>query len=140
MPKNLKIFDITVCWKTLSWFDYYEDLLVGLINSTKKHIFISSLFFDGDIDFEVKVREFNKEAGKKGFNKNYNVYSLPQFKRFALKKGVKKIDVVDFDISINIEKPPINEMGTYTITEKNGHKVQISGAIVQFWKIIRLDL
>tara|TARA_B100000795_G_scaffold249286_1_gene216713 strand:- start:2172 stop:2894 length:723 start_codon:yes stop_codon:yes gene_type:complete len=140
LANNLKQFDISVCWKTLSWFSYYEDLLIALIKSTKNHIFISSLFFDGDIDFEIRVREFKKEAGHQGFNKNYNVYSLPQFKRFALSRGVKNIDVVDFDITIDLPRPPIDEMGTHTITEKNGHKTQVSGAVVQYWKIIRLDL
>jgi ubiquinone/menaquinone biosynthesis C-methylase UbiE len=133
-------YDISVCWKTLSWLDYYEDLLTALVHSTKKHIFISSLFYDGDIDFSIMVREFKKDAGKEGFNKNYNVYSLPQFKRFSYSLGVKNIDVTDFDIKIDIPSPLIDEMGTYTVCDSDGKRIQISGAVVQHWKIIRIDL
>ncbi len=133
-------YDIAVCWKTLSWLDYYEDLLTALVHSTKKYIFISSLFYDGDIDFSIMVREYKKDAGKDGFNKNYNVYSLPQFKRFAFSLGVKSINVTDFNIKIDIPPPPIDEMGTYTICDIGGKRVQISGAVVQHWKVIRIDL
>ncbi len=108
--------------------------------SQKKHIFISSLFYDGDIDFEIKVREFQKDAGKTGFHSFYNVYSFPRFKEFALKLGAKNVEAHDFKIGIDIPKPPIDKMGTYTQKLTNGKRLQISGAVVMSWKIIRIDL
>jgi len=42
------------------------------------------LFYEGDIDFEIKIREFKKESGKKKFNAYYNVYSLPQLRNFYM--------------------------------------------------------
>ena len=107
---------------------------------TKDHIFLSSLFYEGDIDFEIKVREFKKESGSDGFNGYYNVYSLPQFKKFVYSLGAKDIEVFDFDIDIDIAQPPIDQMGTYTVKLQNSKKLQISGAVVMNWKIIRIDL
>ena len=135
-----KEFDISINWKTLSWLPYYDQMIKDLVSMTKKYIFISSLFYDGDIDFEIKVREFKKESGKERFNSFYNVYSLPRFKEFVFGLGIKNIEVYNFDINIDIPKPPIDQMGTYTIRLENSKKLQISGAVVMCWKVIRIDL
>jgi len=135
-----KEFDISINWKTLSWLPYYDQMIKDLISMTKNHIFISSLFYDGDIDFEIKVREFKKESGKDHFNSFYNVYSLPKFKEFVFGLGVKNIKVYDFDMNIDIPKPPVDQMGTYTVKLENSKRLQISGAVVMTWKIIRIDL
>lgn len=141
LSKNLsKEFDISINWKTISWLPYYDQMLKELIHLTKNHIFISSLFYDGDIDFEIKVREFKKESGSEHFNSFYNVYSLPRFKEFVYGLGAKNIEVYDFDINIDIPKPPIDQMGTYTVKLDNGKRLQISGAVVMLWKVIRIDL
>jgi len=135
-----KEFDISINWKTLSWLPYYDQMIKDLVSMTKKYIFISSLFYDGDIDFEIKVREFKKELGKERFNSFYNVYSLPRFKEFVFGLGIKNIEVYNFDINIDIPQPPIDQMGTYTIRLENSKKLQISGAVVMYWKVIRIDL
>lgn len=138
--KHTKEFDVAINWKTISWLPYYDQMLKDLIDMTKNHIFLSSLFYDGDIDFEIKVREFKKESGKNDFNRYYNVYSLPQFKKFVYSLGVKDIKVYDFDIGIDLGKPPLDIMGTYTEKLDNGKRIQISGAVVMSWKIIRIDI
>jgi|TARA_B110000438_G_C15814646_1_gene651369 SAM-dependent methyltransferase len=133
-------YDISINWKTISWLPYYEKLLKILFDVTKKHIFLSSLFYDGDIDFEIKVRDYKSDIGKSDNFIFYNVYSLPKFKRFVKSLGAKKIHVYNFDIRKDIPKTKNDRMGTYTITLKNGKKLQISGAIVMNWKIIQIDL
>lgn len=138
--KYSKEFDISICWKTISWLPYYDRLLKSLFAVTQKHIFLSSLFYDGDIDFEIKVREFKKESGKDGFNVFYNVYSFPHFKEFIYNLGAKSIEAYDFEIGIDIPRPPIDQMGTHTLKLENGKRLQISGAVVMSWKIIRIDL
>ncbi len=138
--EHQKEFDISIIWKTISWLPYYEQIIEKMMTLTKNHIFISSLFYDGDIDFEIKVREFKKESGKNQFNNDYNVYSLPRFKKFIYDAGAKNIEVYDFDMNKDIPKPPIDEMGTYTEKLENNKRIQISGAIVMSWKIIRIDL
>ena len=141
LSKNIhKEFDISINWKTISWLPYYDQMIKDLMSLTKNHIFISSLFYDGDIDFEIKVREFKKESGSERFNSYYNVYSLPRFKEFVCGLGAKNIEVYDFDIGIDIPKPSIDQMGTYTVKLDNGKRLQISGAVVMLWKVIRIDL
>ncbi len=135
-----KEFDITICWKTLSWLSNYQEAIEEMFKVTQKSIFISSLFYEGDIDFEIKVREYQREAGKKGFNCYYNVYSLPRFKDFCRQLGAKKTKVYDFEMPIDLKKPPLDQMGTYTEKLANGRRLQISGVILMSWKIIQIDL
>lgn len=138
--KYPKEFDICINWKTISWLPYYDKLLESLMKVTKKHIFLSSLFYDGNIDFEIRVREFKKEAGKEGFNRYYNVYSLPIFKDFVYGLGARNIEVYDFNIKMDVPQPPIDQMGTYTVKLEDGRRLQISGVVVMCWKVIRIDL
>ena len=138
--KYAKKFDITINWKTLSWLPYYEEMLKAVIMVTKSNIFLSSLFYEGDIDFEIKVREYKKETWKIDFNAFYNVYSLPKFTKKCYELGVKKVEVFDFEIKKDLKRPPLNQMGTYTVMLNNGKRLQISGTVIMNWKIIRLDL
>ena len=140
VPKYSKNFDISISWRTLSWLPYYKQMLKDLFTLTKNHIFLSSLFYDGDIDFITQVREFKKETGKDHFNDYYNVYSLPQFQKYAFELGAKNIEVYNFEIEKDIEKPPIDQLGGYTLKLENGKRLQISGVILLPWKIIRIDL
>ncbi|HOP49870.1 MAG TPA: class I SAM-dependent methyltransferase [Ignavibacteriales bacterium] len=138
--KYNKYFDLTVNWKTISWLPYYEEIIRKLMQVTKKHIFISSLFYDGYIDFEIKVREFVKESAKDGFNAYYNVYSYPKFKDFCLNNGAKNVEAFDFEINIDLEQKDKDLMGTYTLKLENGKRIQISGAVLMNWKVLRIDL
>lgn len=141
LPKKYpKFFDVTINWKTLSWLPYYEECMKSLFAITKKHIFVSSLFYDGDIDFETKVREFKSEKGKDEFNLYYNIYSYPRFEKFLYGLGAKSVNSFDFNIEIDLPKTDPDHMGTYTLTLKNDQRIQISGPFLMLWKIIRIDL
>jgi SAM-dependent methyltransferase len=136
-----KSFDLSVCKQTLSWLPSYEKPLEELMAATRRAVFISSLFYDGRIDFETRVREYTTDAGGDGYNAFYNVYSFPIFREFCLERGAK--DVVGFDFNIGIDLPrPANpdRMGTYTVLLQSGERLQISGALLMPWKIVRIDL
>lgn len=134
-------FDLSVCKQTLSWLPSYEKPVEELMAVTRRAVFISSLFYDGRIDFETRVREYTTEAGRDGYNAFYNVYSFPIFREFCVERGAK--DVVGFDFNIGIDLPrPANpdRMGTYTVQLHSGERLQISGALLMPWKIVRIDL
>ena len=135
-----KYYDISINWKTISWLPSYEDILKQLFKVTKSHIFLSSLFYDGDIDFEIKVRPNTMEKVKNGGYYYYNVYSLPKFKNFVYNLGAKKILSHNFEMNIDLPKPPDDLMGTYTLNLDNGNKLQVSGTIIMNWKVLIICL
>ena len=134
-------FDLSVCKQTLSWLPSYERPVEELMAVTRRAVFISSLFYDGRIDFETRVRDLTTDAGRGGYNAFYIVYSFPIFREFCLERGAQ--DVVGFDFNIGIDLPrPANpdRMGTYTVQLQSGERLQISGALLMPWKIVRVDL
>ena len=136
-----KEFDVCINWKTLSWLPYYEELMNEMVKATKKHIFVSSLFYEGNIDSEIKIREYDLKGDKNDFNAYYyNVYSYPKFERYCYSLGVRNVEPYDFQIGIDLPKPADNRMGTYTVKLEDGKKLQISGVVMMLWKIIRIDI
>jgi ubiquinone/menaquinone biosynthesis C-methylase UbiE len=134
-------FDLTVCKQTLSWLPDYKQTVGELMKVTSESIFISSLFYDGRIDFETRVREYETDAGKSDFNAYYNVYSFPVFREFCLSQGAKEVSGFNFNIEIDLPKPDdANRMGTYTLKLESGERLQISGALLMPWKIVKIDL
>lgn len=138
--KRPKAFDISVSWKTLSWLAAYEPMLEALFALTRSQIFLSSLFYDGDIDFDIRVRENRRASAREGFTSRYNVYSLPRFEAVARRLGAREVEVRDFEIGIDLPKPPPDQMGTYTISLEDGRRLQVSGAVIMSWKVIRLGI
>ena len=134
-------FDITVCKQTLSWLPGYQDAVVELMAVTKEAVFASSLFYDGLIDFEIRTVEYRNEEGERGYDGLYNVYSFPVFRRFCIEHGAKDVLGFDFNIQIDLPRPTtLDKMGTYTHKLETGERIQVSGALLMPWKIVRIDL
>lgn len=133
-----KAFDITINYKTLYCMPYYENLLKNLITMTKKKLYITSPFWDGDIDFITKIYQ---EASGEGPYTFLNTYSMPKFKRFCERLGVKEIKeqamVIDVDLP---EYSKGSQLSTYTTHTREGSRLEITGNIVLHWKLIELVL
>lgn len=136
-----KSFDLSVCKQTLSWLPGYEKPVQELMKVSRRAVFISSLFYDGRIDFETRVREYGSASGREDYNAYYNVYSFPVFREFCVNHGAKDVVGFDFHIGIDIPKPAdLDRMGTYTVKLDSGERLQVSGALLMPWKILRIDL
>jgi hypothetical protein len=132
-------FDLAVCKQTLSWLPGYESPIRELITVTQTAIFVSSLFYDGRIDFKIQVREYGRAS--KSFWAYYNIYSFPIFREFCLANGAREVTGVDFNIQIDLPRPERSDlMGTYTLKLDTGDRLQVSGALLMPWKIVRIDL
>jgi SAM-dependent methyltransferase len=138
-----KAFDLTISWKVLSWLDDCEPMLEALMAATRGHLFISSLFYDGDIDFRVDVTERAKaREGSSDVTATsvYHVYSLPWFVERARELGAADVTVEPFEIEIDLPRGDLDRMGTYTEQLADGRRLQLSGALTMPWKVLRIDL
>lgn len=133
-------FDISILHKTLSWMPYYEKVVEELIQVTNKKIYITSLFWDGDIDFIVKVFE---QPGNKDSNFTYlNTYSLPLFELYCLNMGAKKVIATPMHIDVDLPRPQkdANELATYTEMTMDSRRLELTGPILLSWKLIEIVL
>src|SRR5215472_10471299 len=83
-----KAFDLVVCMKTISWLPSYEEVMKNIVRVARAHVFVSSLFYDGWIDFEIKVKEHTKPWADFSW---YNIYSFPRFVEFCEQNGAKRV-------------------------------------------------
>lgn len=137
--KFTKFFDISISYKTLSWLPDYQQVLKQLVKVTKRKIYITSLFYDGDIDFMTKIYQ---DAKVNRTNFTYlNTYSLPKFKLYCKTLGVKKIKVSDLHLNLDLSKPiNQNQLKTYTQLLKTDERLEITGTNILNWKLIELSL
>jgi ubiquinone/menaquinone biosynthesis C-methylase UbiE len=133
-----KAFDLVVCMKTISWLPSYEEAMKNILSVARKHVFLSSLFYDGWIDFEIKVKEHAKPWADFSW---YNIYSFPRFVEFCNQNRAKRVIDHGFIIGIDLPKPDNPDlMGTYTIRQLHGDRLQVSGALLMPWKIVQIDM
>lgn len=137
-----KSFDISINYKTLSWLEQYETIIEQLIKVTKKKIYITSLFWDGDIDFITKIYQ-NASTNNEEYT-FLNTYSLKKFSNYCIGLGAKEVNSENMHINIDLEsKSNESELSTYTkkIAPCNGVKrLEFTGNVLLNWKLIEIVL
>jgi SAM-dependent methyltransferase len=133
----LKKFNIDVLFsfQTLSWLENY-DLFIEMMSQTKpKYSLVSSLFYDGDVDATIKIKDYSRKMDNIGFRETYyNIYSIPRLD-FELKKIGYRIDkALPFIIKTDLPKSNnTSGMYTYTVMTDENKRLQISGPILMSW-------
>jgi SAM-dependent methyltransferase len=130
-------FDVVVSWKVLSWLEDFEPMLASLMRLTRRHLFVASLFYEGDIDFYTRVTEGRRRSAD-AEPSLYNVSSLPRFRAAAEARGARRVH--PFEIAIDLPRGDPDVMGTYTERLADGRRVQFSGALAMPWKVLRVDV
>lgn len=138
--KFYKKFDITILYKTLYCaFEYYEEVLKELIKVTKNKIYITSTFYDGDVDFITKIY-LNASNNSKIYSFS-NSYSYPKFEKFCKSCGVKNINSVKMQLDFDLPPPQnSNDIQTYTMLDKNNKRLEVCGNVIMNWKLVELVL
>jgi len=87
---------------------------------------LSSLFYEGKVDYKIFVNDFSKSEFTKGY---YNIFSLIKIKKILKKNGYRKIFYKNFMIERNLKKPTHKGMGAYTLKLINKKKIVFSGGM-----------
>ncbi len=134
--KYKKFFDIVISYKTLSWLPDYKDAVKEMMTVAKNKVYITSLFYDGDISFETRVRQLDKRIFT-----YLNTYSLNEFKKFCIKNGAKKVVDYKMNVDFDIPKPEnVNDLKTFTIKTTNTKRLEVTGTIILNWRLIEINL
>ncbi len=134
-------FDLAFSIQTLSWLPDYEESLKQMMAVTRGWIFITSLFSDFNVDAFSSVYEYDADGTpKKDSPYNYNVYSLGKFAHFCKKEGARDVVAADFVIDVDLPVPRDRTMGTYTVKDMGGRRIQFSGPLHMPWKMIAVKM
>lgn len=127
-------FDGIISFQTLSWLPEYETPLEKLAVLNPKWIAISSLFYEGDIEYNIKLKNYYRPKEDKKYDEAYyNIYSLVRVKEHLKNLGYAKFDFIPFEIDIDLPKPDNLDLGTYTVKTKKDKRIQISAALMMPW-------
>jgi len=139
-PRYDKAFDITINYKTLSWLPYYKRAIEQFVKATRHKIYITSLFFEGDIDFISRI--YPNASQEDGSRYIYsNSYSIPKFVKYCESLGVKKVEFEDMRLDFDLEPPTCKDvLKTHTVQTTNQGRLEITGVLVLNWKLAILTL
>lgn len=128
-----------LCMQTLSWMENYQDALLSMLHINPEWVLITSLFYDGPVEAQITLKEFNRTVGDKDYRQTYyNVYSLNEFEKFVNEQGYKLAYKEPFLFPFDLAQPKDKGMGTYTRKFEDGTRAQISGPLLMPWYTILL--
>ena len=133
---NIFFNDGVIFLQTMSWLTNWKESLKQLSKLNTNWIAISSLFYEGLIEAEITINNYpNTKSEPTSFP--YNVYSMPIVEEYLKVLGFKNFYWKKFELKTPLKKPNnINKMGSYTIEDKNGKLITISGPIMMPWSFL----
>jgi SAM-dependent methyltransferase len=130
-------YDGVVSLQTLSWLPDYKLPLQRMLALRPKWLALSSLFFPGNIECKIQVRDYSDPLISRPCKEEYyNIYSLKRVQEFFSKHGYSRFTYAPFTIDIDLPKPTKPILQTYTETLKDGRRLQISGPLLMNWYFI----
>lgn len=131
------VFDGVISFQTLLMFPDYREALLKLTELRPKWIAVSSLFYEGDIEYTNKGRNYYRPSeGKEFTDFYYNIHSMPRFKEYMKELGYSRFEFIPFEIGIDIPKTDNMDIGTYTVKTEDGKRIQISAGLMMPWYFV----
>lgn len=128
------VFDGIISFQSLLMFPDYREALRKLAVLQPKWIAVSSLFYEGDIEYTNKFRNYYRPSnGQKYTDSYYNIHSTIRFRECVRELGYLNFEYIPYDIDIDLPKPENKDIGTYTVNTSDGRRIQISGGMMMPW-------
>lgn len=125
-------FDGVISLQTLSWLPEYQRPLEQICKINPKWIAISSLFYNGKINYTISIENYERPAGGADFSQvNYNIYSVPIIREMLQKYGYMNFHYSPFEIDIDIAKPEHSDLGYYTVTTQDNRRLAFNTCLFQ---------
>ena len=126
-------FDYVLSFQTVSWLPTYHEHLDAAFHLTRKGVFLSSLFCDGNLEYSIKVKDHTLD--KEAF---YNIYSLERFADYARGIAEDPCECISepFNIDIDLPRPESMKLQTYTVASVEGRRLQFSGCLFLPWHFV----
>jgi ubiquinone/menaquinone biosynthesis C-methylase UbiE len=135
-----KAFDITINYKTLYCLPYYKQAIEQFVRATRRKIYITSPFFEGDIDFISRIYP-NASQGDENRYTYSNSYGIPKFVSYCKSLGVKKVEFEDMRLDFDLPPPASKDtLQTHTVRTVDQGRLEMTGALLLDWKLAILTL
>lgn len=130
-------YDGIISMQTISCMENWQKPIEKMCEVNPDWIGISALFYEGRIDYQIKIKDYEEKGVTREYTeKYYNIYSIPLVRDYLYSKGYTKFVYEPFEIDIDIPRPDHFNVGTYTVRTEDGHRMQISAALLMPWYFI----
>ena len=136
-PKWIRAFDGIISFQTVLMFPDYREALQKLADLQPEWIAFSSLFYEGNIEYTNKFRDYYRPAEKEEYTEYYyNVHSIPLCREYMKTLGYQNFEYKKFEIDIDIPKTDNMDIGTYTVKTTDGRRIQTSAGLMMPWYFV----
>lgn len=130
-------FDGIISFQTLLMFPDYKAALEKLADLKPKWIALSSLFYEGDIEYTNKFHDYYRPSEGRDYTEiYYNIHSMIRFRKYMEELGYPNFEYMPFEIDIDLPKTDNMDIGTYTIKTVDGKRIQISAGMMMPWYFV----
>lgn len=132
-PKYKDNFKGVISSQVLSWLPEYEKPLEEICKKVNPvWIAISSLFWEGNIDYIVQLKNYNDCTKDQQYSMvNYNIYSVSKIFELLKKHGYNKLVYKPFEIDMDIPVKDSGKLQYYTIKTENGKRLAFNTCLYQ---------
>tara|TARA_B100000767_G_scaffold73582_1_gene70249 strand:- start:1344 stop:2048 length:705 start_codon:yes stop_codon:yes gene_type:complete len=130
-------FDGLICIHTLCCFKELDVVIGNFCKIKPKWIAINSLFFDGDLDILIHMRDHkNKKLKDNNPDADFNIFSLKRIKEIFKKNGYQIISKNPYFPKKKIKKLEKGKRGSHTIKTEIHRYTTFSGPVNLPWHFI----
>ncbi len=133
---NFKNITGLISFQVLSWLPEYKLPLSLMAKANPEWIAMTSLFFEGKVECEIKLVDHTVIINNKVRESYYNIYSLPLIEKCFKELGYTNFYFKRFEIDIDLPRTNSMGMGSFTENLTDGRRLQISGPLMMPWYFV----
>jgi len=136
IPQHAEINSGVISIHTLCCFRNFEPFFESILNLNPDWIVINSLFWEGDLDVLVHIRDDESGYADDNPDGDFNIFSTSKLKRYLESNGYST-SFVPFYPPEPILGPGPGKRGTYTMNTELHPRTQFSGPVHLPWSFLR---
>ena len=137
LKKFKKKFDGIISIHTICCFKDLNKPIGNILKLNAKWVAINSLFFDGDLDVLIHIRDHkNKKLKESNPDSDFNIFSIRNLKKIVKKYNYEIVNVHQFFPKKKIKLKSKGARGSYTLNTELSKNTTFSGPVFLPWYFI----
>ena len=140
LKKNTNKFiancDGITCIQTFCCFKNAKDPIKFMSNLKPKWIAINSLFYNGPLDIQIHIKDYEDLPSGEGSDGDFNIFSLKEISKVFKKYGYRLDKATQFYPKVKLPKIKNGRRGSYTMRTELNKNTTFSGPVHLPWHFI----
>ena len=134
--KSISNCDGVICIQTFCCFKNAEDPIKFICNLKPKWIAINSLFYDGPLDIQIHIKDYEDLNTNQGSDGDFNTFSIQEISKVFRKYGYNLLKAIPFYSKKKLPKVKNRGRGSYTMRTELNKNTTFSGPVHLPWHFL----